>query len=267
MSYEMVQEGSPGAAMVKISGLTLCHDERILIGGINLDIAAGEIFAIIGASGCGKSTLLHYLMGLESTSVGTILLNGYDINGADEAERKHAREQFGVLFQGGALWTTMNLAENVALPLENSSNFTCEERLDIARLKLSMVGLSGFESFFPHELSGGMIKRAGIARAMVCNPAILFFDEPSAGLDPITSRKLDDLILRIRRNRGVTFILVTHELESIFSIADRVAFFDPDSHSVLDIGNPHVLAQKSSHAKVRHFFASNKLQKTTPLLD
>jgi phospholipid/cholesterol/gamma-HCH transport system ATP-binding protein len=148
----------------------------------------------------------------------------------------------------------MNLCENVSLPLENSSNFTVEERQDIAALKLSMVGLAGFESFFPHELSGGMVKRAGIARAMVRNPAILFFDEPSAGLDPITSRKLDDLILHIRRNRGVTFVLVTHELASIFAIADRVAFLDPDSRSVLDVGDPHVLAQKSPHAKVRQFF-------------
>jgi phospholipid/cholesterol/gamma-HCH transport system ATP-binding protein len=254
MYHAMEKDGSPCAAMVKIDGLTLCHDGRTLIEGINLSIAPGEIFAVIGASGCGKSTFLRHLMGLEPAGAGIITLNGYDINGPDEIERKRAREQFGVLFQSGALWTTMNLGENVALPLENSSDFTDEERRDIAALKLSMVGLAGFESFFPHELSGGMIKRAGIARAMARNPAMLFFDEPSAGLDPITSRRLDDLILHIRRSQCVTFILVTHELASIFAIADRVAFFDPDSHSVLDIGNPHELAQKSPHVKVRHFF-------------
>ncbi|MDR2676958.1 MAG: ATP-binding cassette domain-containing protein [Puniceicoccales bacterium] len=255
MVVAMEKNESPAAATVRINGLTLRHDGRTLIEGINLSIGKGEIFAVIGSSGCGKSTFLRHLMGLEPADPGAITLNGYDINSFDEAERRHARKQFGVLFQGGALWTTMNLGENVALPLENSSNFTVEERLNIAALKLSMVGLAGFESFFPHELSGGMIKRAGIARAMVRNPAILFFDEPSAGLDPVTSRKLDELILHIRNNQGVTFVLVTHELASIFAVADRVAFFDPDSRSVLDIGNPRVLAQKSPHEKVRHFFS------------
>jgi phospholipid/cholesterol/gamma-HCH transport system ATP-binding protein len=254
MVVAMGKSKSTGAATVEISGLTLRHDGRTLIEGINLSMGRGEIFAIIGSSGCGKSTLLRHLMGLEPADPGAITLNGYDINAPEETERRHAREQFGVLFQGGALWTTMNLGENVALPLENSSNFTAEERLDIAALKLSMVGLAGFESFYPHELSGGMVKRAGIARAMVRNPAILFFDEPSAGLDPITSRKLDELILHIRKNRGVTFVLVTHELASIFAVADRVAFFDPDSHSVLDVGNPRVLAEKSPYEKVRNFF-------------
>jgi phospholipid/cholesterol/gamma-HCH transport system ATP-binding protein len=250
----MGKDKSPDKAMIEIKGLTLCHDDRVLIGGINLAVARGEIFAVVGASGCGKSTLLRHFMGLHPAGPGAITLNGYDINARDEIERRCAREQFGVLFQGGALWTTMNVEENVALPLENFSNFTAEERMDIAALKLSMVGLAGFESFFPHELSGGMIKRAGIARAMVRNPAILFFDEPSAGLDPVTARKLDALILSIRKNQGVTFVLVTHELASIFAIADRVAFLDPDSRSVLAVGNPHELAQKSPHGKVRNFF-------------
>ncbi|MDR0727929.1 MAG: ATP-binding cassette domain-containing protein [Puniceicoccales bacterium] len=263
----MGKDGSLRMSMVKISGLTLRHGDRTLIEEINLSIAPGEIFAIIGASGCGKSTFLRHLMGLKPADAGTIMLNGCDINGRDETERRRARKQFGVLFQGAALWTTMNLWENVALPLENFSNFTVEERRDIAALKLSMVGLAGFESFFPHELSGGMLKRAGIARAMVRNPTILFLDEPSAGLDPITSRKLDDLILHIRRSRGVTFVLVTHELASIFAIADRVAFFDPDSCSILDVGNPRVLAEKSPHANVRHFFARNELQKTMSLVN
>ncbi|MDR2341009.1 MAG: ATP-binding cassette domain-containing protein [Puniceicoccales bacterium] len=240
--------------MLEIKELTLRHGSRALIEGINLSVATGEIFAIIGASGCGKSTLLRHLMGLELAPVGTITLNGCDINDPDELKRECARKQFGVLFQNGALWTTMNILENVALPLENSLDFTAEERRDIAALKLSMVGLGGFESFFPHELSGGMIKRAGIARAMVRNPAILLFDEPSAGLDPTTSQKLDELILRIRKNRGVTFILVTHELASIFAIVDRAAFLDSDSRSVLDVGNPDELARKSPHIKVRRFF-------------
>jgi phospholipid/cholesterol/gamma-HCH transport system ATP-binding protein len=241
------------AFAVEVRNLRLCHESNVLIDDISFQIQRGEIFAIVGGSGCGKSTLLRHLIGLREAKCGKVFLNGYDVNSQAPEERVTALNQLGVLFQGGALWTSMNLHENVALPLEGESHLSPQEISDIADFKLDLVAMGKFSHFFPHKLSGGMVKRVGVARAMARNPSLLFLDEPSAGLDPIASKDLDSLVLEMRKSYGITIIMVTHELRSIFSVVDRVAYLDGASHSLLEIGNPHALAKHSPHEKIRKF--------------
>jgi len=217
----------------------------------------------MGGSGCGKSTLLKYLIGLKEVEKGEIIYDGRSFSKASAKEKEEMQRTFGVLYQGGALWSSLTLAENVALPLEQYTSLSASEIMDIVSMKLALVGLKGFEEFYPSEISGGMRKRAGLARAMSLDPAILFFDEPSAGLDPITSVRLDELILRLRDALGTTVVVVTHELPSIFAIADTSIFLDAETKSVIAHGNPKELVKEGhSDPKVRDFLLRSDPEKT-----
>jgi len=208
---------------------------------------------IMGDSGCGKSTLLRHMIGLMTPARGDVLYGGESFWDADPDQRAQFQRRFGVLFQGGALWSSMTLAENVGLPLGQFTDLSRESIREVTALKLALVGLSGFEEFYPSEISGGMRKRAGLARAMALDPDILFFDEPSAGLDPLSSRRLDELILELSESLGTTVVVVTHELASIFAIADDSIFLDAETHTMLARGDPRVLRDESDSPKVREF--------------
>lgn len=231
----------------------MAYGDYVVMRDLNFAVRRGEVKVIMGGSGCGKSTLLKHMIGLERSAQGAIYYDG------ERFEPEHARgdsfcRRFGVLFQGGALWSSMTVAENVSLPLEEYTGLSRVEIREVVDLKLSLVGLSGFGHRFPSELSGGMRKRAGLARAMALDPQILFFDEPSAGLDPLSSRRLDDLILQLRDALGATIVVVTHELPSIFAIADSALFLDADSKSALCEGNPNDLIDDPTvDPKVRQF--------------
>jgi phospholipid/cholesterol/gamma-HCH transport system ATP-binding protein len=220
---------------------------------LSFTVRRGEIFFIIGGSGCGKSTLLRHLIGLNRPSAGDVRFFGDSFLDADPMHRRDLLRSFGVLYQGGALWSSLTLLENVALPLEEYTTLNPRERAELAAFKLSQVGLAGYESYYPAEISGGMKKRAGLARALALDPQIVFFDEPSASLDPITSRKLDELILQIRELLGTTCVVVSHELDSIFSIADRVLMLDKTAQGAIAVGDPRELAASSPDERVRDF--------------
>ena len=220
---------------------------------LSFTIAPGEIFVIMGGSGSGKSTLLNHMVGFaprrRAMSSTTARVSGTP----EEEERDRLRRRLGVAYQAGALWSSMTLAGNVALPLETFTELSPKQIQEIVSLKLALVGLAGFEEFYPSEISGGMLKRAGVARAMALDPDILFFDEPSAGLDPISSRRLDDLILELRASLGATMVVVSHELPSIFAIADTAVFLDAETRTMIASGNPRKLRDESPEAKVRTF--------------
>lgn len=240
---------------IRVEHLDMIFGTNVVQQDVSFTVAPGDIFVIMGGSGCGKSTLMRHMIGLLRPAAGQVLYDGVSFWDADDASRLALNRRFGVLFQSGALWSSMTLAENVALPL---SQYTPLTRTDIARvvsLKLALVGLRGFEDFYPSEISGGMRKRAGLARAMALDPDILFFDEPSAGLDPLSSRRLDDLILELRDSLGATVVMVTHELASIFAIADNSVFLDAESKTAIAWGNPRDLARDCPDPKVRAFLA------------
>jgi len=248
---------------IEVKGLEMAYGSFVLMRDINFTVAAGEVMVIMGGSGCGKSTLLKYLIGLKEVEKGEIFYRGRSFSKALPEEQEEMQRTFGVLYQGGALWSSLTLAENVALPLEQYTNLAAKELMEIVSMKLALVGLKGFEEFYPSEISGGMRKRAGLARAMALDPALLFFDEPSAGLDPITSRRLDELILRLRDSLGTTIVVVTHELASIFTIADTSIFLDAESKTVLAHGNPRELVKEGhSDPKVREFLLRGDPTKT-----
>ncbi len=207
----------------------------------------------MGGSGCGKSTLLRHLVGLKRPAHGDVCYEGESFWKAQPETREGMMKRFGVLFQSGALWSSMTLAENVELPLAEYTSLTRAEIREIVSFKLALVGLAGFEGFYPNEISGGMQKRAGLARAMALDPEILFFDEPSAGLDPISSRRLDELILELRDSLGATVVIVTHELASIFAIGTNSVFLDADTKTMLAVGAPHTLLQESENPKIQTF--------------
>lgn len=230
---------------------------------LDFTVQRGEVKVIMGGSGCGKSTLLKHLIGLERPSAGKILY-GNELFDPSADSGDAIRRRFGVLFQGGALWSSMSVAENVALPLEQYTDLKPSEIREIVEFKLSLVGLGGFGHRYPAELSGGMRKRAGLARAIALDPEILFFDEPSAGLDPLSSRRLDDLILELRDALGATVVVVTHELASIFAIADKALFLDAESKSALCDGNPHDLMNDPElPSKVGEFLRRGESAKET----
>jgi phospholipid/cholesterol/gamma-HCH transport system ATP-binding protein len=213
------------------------------------------VFIIMGGSGSGKTTLLKHMIGLKAPVTGDVLYGGNSFWNATDEEREQAKRQFGVLFQGGALWSSMTLAENVALPLRLYTRLGEAEINDIAAYKLSLVGLAGFEAYYPSAISGGMKKRAGLARAMALDPEILYFDEPSSGLDPISAKLLDELILELRDSLGTTVVVVSHELASIFAIGDNSVFLDADARTQLAIGDPRQLRDSSPDPRVRNFLS------------
>lgn len=223
---------------IRVRDLTVAFGSFVLMRNVSFDVRVGDIFMVMGGSGCGKSTLLRVLMGLKEPQQGQVCYNGENFWQGTEESRSRIMRNTGVLFQGGALWSSMTLAENVGLPLQQYTDLTDEEIRDQASLKLALAGLAGFEDYYPSEISGGMRKRAGLARALALDPQILFLDEPSAGLDPVSSRLLDDLILELRDSLGTTFVIVSHELPSIFTIARNGIFLDAQSRTVTASGNP-----------------------------
>jgi phospholipid/cholesterol/gamma-HCH transport system ATP-binding protein len=242
----------PGAHII-VRDLTMAYGSFVIQRGLNFTVRRGDIFIIMGGSGCGKSTLLRHLVGLMPPARGAVLYDGQDFWATPSETREVIQRRFGVLFQSGALWSSMTVAENVALPLGEYTRLRPREIRDVVSLKLALVGLAGFEDFYPSEISGGMRKRAGLARAIALDPEILFFDEPSAGLDPISSRLLDDLILELRDSLGATVVVVTHELASIFAIGNNSVFLDPDTKTMIGTGDPKLLRDKSPDPKVRRF--------------
>jgi phospholipid/cholesterol/gamma-HCH transport system ATP-binding protein len=238
---------------IAVQDLTMAYGSFVIQRDLTFTIQPGEIFIIMGGSGCGKSTLLRHLIGLNAPARGDILYDGESFCTATPEARERMLRRFGVLYQSGALWSSMTLAENVALPLGEYTDLSSQEIQEVVALKLALVGLSGFEDFYPSEISGGMRKRAGLARAMALDPDILFFDEPSAGLDPLSSRRLDDLILELRDSLGATVVVVTHELQSIFTIGDNGVFLDAETKTMLAVGNPKTLRDESPNATIRAF--------------
>ncbi|HTT55652.1 MAG TPA: ATP-binding cassette domain-containing protein [Opitutaceae bacterium] len=242
-----------GAPAVAVEGLECRYGGTTVLRDINFTVPVGELFFVIGGSGCGKTTLLRHLVGLAVPAKGAVRYFGENFTAAGRAERRRLLKTFGVLYQSAALWSSMTVAENVALPLEQYAPLNRRERQEIVALKLAQVGLAGFEDYFPAELSGGMRKRAGLARALALDPRIVFFDEPSAGLDPVTSRQLDELILQIRATLGTTMVIVSHELASIYALADRVILLDREARGVIAEGRPRELAAGSPDPRVREF--------------
>jgi phospholipid/cholesterol/gamma-HCH transport system ATP-binding protein len=257
------KEAADVVPAIEVKNLEMGYGSYVLMRNITFTVAAGEVLVIMGGSGCGKSTLLKYLIGLKEVEKGEILYHGRSFSKAAPEEQVEMQRTFGVLYQGGALWSALTLAENVALPLEQYTSLSPKEIAEVVSIKLALVGLKGFEEFYPAEISGGMRKRAGLARAMALDPELLFFDEPSAGLDPITSRRLDDLILRLRDSLGTTIVVVTHELPSIFSIADTSIFLDAETKQMIAHGDPRELVKEGhSDPKVREFLLRGDPEKT-----
>jgi phospholipid/cholesterol/gamma-HCH transport system ATP-binding protein len=248
---------------ITIQNMTMAYGNFVIQRNLDFNIQPGEIFIIMGGSGCGKSTLLRHLIGLLQPALGDVLYDGESFWHASPQDRERLMRRFGVLYQSGALWSSMTLAENVALPLGEYTDLSPRQIRNVVSLKLALVGLAGFEDFYPSEISGGMRKRAGLARAMALDPDILFFDEPSAGLDPISSRRLDDLILELRDSLGATVVVVTHELASIFAIGDNGVFLDAETKTMLAVGNPKTLRDASPEPKIRAFLTRGEDVTTT----
>jgi phospholipid/cholesterol/gamma-HCH transport system ATP-binding protein len=238
---------------IAVQDLTMAYGDFLIQKNLNFNINCGDIFIIMGGSGCGKSTLLKVMIGLKSPTTGDIFYDGEPFWSSTDAEREASKRKFGTLFQSGALWSSMTLAENIGLALQQYTGLKDAEIREVAAYKLMLVGLAGFEDYYPNEISGGMKKRAGLARAMALDPEILFFDEPSAGLDPISAKLLDDLILELRESLGTTVVIVTHELASIFSIGNNSVFLDPVTKTQLATGNPNELRDHHPNFEVRNF--------------
>jgi phospholipid/cholesterol/gamma-HCH transport system ATP-binding protein len=242
-----------GKPHITVRNLTMAFGSFVLMRDLNFVVNHADVFIIMGGSGCGKSTLLRHLLGLIEPAKGDILYDGANFTTADPDERERMVRRFGILYQSGALFSSLTLAENVSLPLGEFTKLPPKQIREIAELKLALVGLKGFEEYYPNEISGGMQKRAGLARAMALDPEILFFDEPSAGLDPISSRLLDDLILELRESLGATIVVVTHELSSIFTIGNNSVFLDTDTRTMIAQGDPRELRDHCPDIKVRRF--------------
>lgn len=244
---------------IEVKDLDLTYEDYVVMRNLNFSINKGDIFIVMGGSGCGKSTLLKVLIGLKEPEKGSVYYYGNNF-WDDEVVQQKIMRRFGVLYQGGALWSSFTLGENVALPLQLYSNLSAVQIREVVELKLALVGLSGYADFYPAEISGGMRKRASLARAIALDPDIIFFDEPSAGLDPISARMLDGLILQLRDTLGATIVVVTHELASIFAIGDNSIFLDGKSKSMIATGNPKELLNNSKDKRVMQFLTRGEEQ-------
>ncbi len=253
-------------AKITVRDLTMAYGSFVVMRDLNFEVAEKDIFVIMGGSGCGKSTLLRHLIGLREPSRGSILFEGEDFTAANPTKRGKLIRRCGVMYQSGALWSSLTLAENIALPLEENSGLDAKAIGDLVSYKLSLVGLAGYEDYYPAQISGGMNKRAGIARAMALDPEILFLDEPGAGLDPLSARRLDDLILRLRDSLGSTVVIVTHELSSIFAIANHSIFLDTTTRTQGATGNPIDLRDHSDNPAVRLFLRRGEQSEVTSKL-
>jgi phospholipid/cholesterol/gamma-HCH transport system ATP-binding protein len=242
------------APLVEVRNLTVRYGESLILSDISFSVNAGERFVVVGGSGSGKSTLMRHMIGLEAPEKGGITIGGTDITRCPDADFRRVLRKFGVLFQGSALLGSMTIGENVALPIIEFTHLPRVAIANMVRMKLSLVGLECYEDYLPSEISGGMRKRAGLARAMALNPEILFLDEPSAGLDPVTASEIDDLIRHINESLGTTLIIVTHELESIFNLGQRLIMLDKATKRILAEGSPAGLRDESSDQRVRRFF-------------
>jgi phospholipid/cholesterol/gamma-HCH transport system ATP-binding protein len=249
---------------IEVKALTMAFGSYVVQRELNFGIRRGEVFIIMGGSGCGKSTLLRHLVGLIDPIAGSIFYDGENFTAASATRREAIIRRCGVMYQQGALWSNMTLAENIAFPLEEYSRLSRSAIGALARYKLALVGLRGFEDYYPSDISGGMRKRAALARALALDPDILFFDEPSAGLDPVTSQRLDDTILELRESLGTTVVIVTHELSSIFSVADRVVFLDAEARTMTALGSPQALLASPPNAAVEAFLTRNHTERPPP---
>lgn len=245
---------------IMVKDLTLAYDRHLVLKNVNFTIERGDIFIIMGGNGCGKSTLLKFMIGLKPPVKGAVFYDDASFWDTDPQARTQILKRVGILYQRNALWSSMTLGENVGLPLEEYTDLTPKQIKEIVSLKLSLVGLRGFEDLFPSELSGGMQKRAALARAMALDPEILFFDEPSAGLDPVNARLLDDLILELSDSLKTTVVVITHDLASIFAIGSTGIYLDPDAKTITASGNPKVLLEESQDPKVRAFLTRGHME-------
>jgi len=258
MNIQVQPSGNGRETVIEVQDLEMAYGSFVLMRDLNFRIRKGDIFIIMGGSGCGKSTLLKQLVGLKSPAHGRILYDDVSFWDAEPEVQEQLKRRFGILFQSGALWSSMTLAENIALPLEQYTDLPPGQIRELASFKLALVGLGGFEDFYPSELSGGMKKRAGLARAMALDPDLLFFDEPSAGLDPISARLLDDLIIELSESLGTTVVVVTHDLASIFAIGTNSIFLDPDAKTMTAAGDPKRLLIESEDPTVVSFLTRGK---------
>ena len=259
ISQNLVATRQQSASHIVVRDLTMAYGDFIVQRELNFTINRGDVFVIMGGSGCGKSTLMKHMIGLMPPARGDIYIDEINYWQAPPEMQQTIKQRFGVMFQAGALWSSLTLAENIALPLAEYTELSKAEISDVVSVKLSLVGLAGFEEFYPSEISGGMIKRASLARAMALDPEILFFDEPSSGLDPVSSRRLDELILELRDSLGTTIVVVTHELASIFTIADNSVFLDAEAKTMLTTGDPKMLRDQSTDPRVRSFLSRGEI--------
>lgn len=253
-------QNQPNNTKIKVQNLTMGYDDFILQKDMNFHVNKGDVFIVMGGSGCGKSSLLKVLTGLNEPLKGSVYINGQNFTKENAETRKKIMQKCGILYQSGALFSSMTLAQNIALPLQQYTTYSNDTIDEIVSLKLALVGLAGFEDFYPAQISGGMKKRAGLARALALDPEIVYFDEPSAGLDPISSKLLDDLILNINQSLGTTMVVVTHELSSIYAIGNNSIFLDANSKQIIAQGNPKELLKNPPNETVYDFLTRGKTE-------